>query len=55
MPTADAAPRTPPPLLDLPALRRHTLDQVILIAAVVMTVAGIVAVKFGPVLAGWLS
>lgn len=25
------------------------------IAAVVMTVAGIVAVKFGPVLAGWLS
>ena len=40
MPTADAAPRTPPPLLDLPALRRHTLDQVILIAAVVMTCSG---------------
>ena len=40
MPTADATPRTPPPLLDLPALRRRTLDQMILLVAVMMTGSG---------------
>jgi PAS domain-containing protein len=43
MPTADTTPRTAPPLLDLPALRRQTLDQMILLAAVVTTCSGALA------------